>query len=71
MLSIFDNAIIRPILHVRRIDCVITVDQRRHHRLNSMLTQLNQRMLQWFGHAAKRSEGDIIRDLLLPTLPRS
>ncbi len=31
---------------------------------------LVHRRLLWFGHAAGRPEGELIKDLLLPTLPR-
>ncbi len=30
-----------------------------------------QRNLRWFGHAARRREGELIKDLLLPTPPRT
>ncbi len=36
-----------------------------------MLALLVQRMLRWFGHAARRPEGELIKDLLLPTPPRT
>ncbi len=32
---------------------------------------LVQRSLRWFGHAARRPEGELIKDLLLPTPPRT
>ncbi len=30
-------------------------------------TQLAQRRLRWFGHAARRPDGELIKDLLRPT----
>ncbi len=33
------------------------------------IVQLVQRMLRWFGHTARRPEGELIKDPLLPTLP--
>ncbi len=30
-----------------------------------------QRKLRWFGYAARRPEGELIKDLLLPTPPRT
>ncbi len=33
--------------------------------------QLVQRWLRWFGHAARRPEGELIKDLLLSTPPRT
>ncbi len=35
--------------------------------LTSTSSQLVQRRLRWFGHAARRPNGEMIRDLLLPT----
>ncbi len=32
---------------------------------------LVQRRLRWFGHIARRPEGELIKDLLLPTPPRT
>ncbi len=32
---------------------------------------LVQRRLRWFSHAARRREGELIKDLLLPTPPRT
>ncbi len=36
-----------------------------------MAFQLVQRRLLWFGHAARRPDGELIKDLLLPTPPRT
>ncbi len=41
------------------------------HRLTSIPAQLVQVRLRWFGHAARRPEGELIKDLLLPTPPRT
>ncbi len=54
---------------MRRGDCVPTVEMRRRLRLTSTPAQLAQRF-RWFGHAARRPEGELIKDLLLPTPPR-
>ncbi len=36
-----------------------------------MYALLVQRRIRWFGHAARRPEGELIKDLLLPTPPRT
>ncbi len=69
MLEVFDNDSIRCILHVRRRDCVLSVEQRRRLSLTSLPALLVQRRLRWFGHATRRPEGELIKDLLLPTPP--
>ncbi len=71
MLEIFDNDSIRRILRVRRRDCVPSVELRRRLCLTSTPTLLMQRRLRWFGHAARRPEGELIKDILLPTPPRT
>ncbi len=71
MLEVFDNDIIRRILRVRRKDCVPPVELRRRLCLTSIPPLLVQRRLRWFGHAARRLEGELIKDLLLPTPPRT
>ncbi len=40
-----------------------------HLRLTSILVQLVQRRLRWFGHATRGPNGELIKDLLLPTSP--
>ncbi len=70
MLEVFDNDSIRRILRVRRRDCVPSVELRRRLYLTSIPALLVQRRLRWFGHAARRPEGELIKDLLLPTPPR-
>ncbi len=35
------------------------------------LSTLRSPTLRWFGHATRRPEGELIKDLLLPTLPRT
>ncbi len=67
----FDNGSIRRILRVRRSDCVPSVELRRRLCLTSIATLLVQRRLRWFEHAARRPEGELIKDLLLPTPPRT
>ncbi len=71
MLEVFDNDRIRRILRVRRRGCVPSVELRRRLCLTSILALLVQRRLRWFGHAARRPEGKLIKDLLLPTPPRT
>ncbi len=71
VLEVFDNDSIRRILRVRRRDCVPSVELRRRPSLASILALLVQRRLRFFGHAARRPEGELIKDLLLPTPPRT
>ncbi len=59
----------RRILHVGHRVCVSTVELRLHLRLTSLPVQVVQRRLRWVGHAERRYEGEVIRDLLLPTPP--
>ncbi len=68
MLEAFDND---SILRVRRRDCVPFVELRHHLCLTSMPALLVQRRLRWFGHATRRPGGELIKDLLLPTPPRT
>ncbi len=63
MLEVFDNDSIRRILRRRRRDCAPSVVLR---RLTCMPKLLVQRGLLWFGHATRRPEGELIKDLLLP-----
>ncbi len=67
MLTISDND---SILHVGRKDCVPWVELRRRLFLTSIPALLMQRRLRWFGHAARRPIGELIKALLLPTSPR-
>ncbi len=71
MLEVFDNDSIRRILRVRRRNCVPSVELRRRLSLTSIPALLVQRRFRWFGHAARRPEGELIKDLLLPTPPRT
>ncbi len=71
MLEVFGNDSIWRILRVRRTDCVPSVELRRHLCLTSITTLLVQGSLRWFGHAARRPECELIKDLLLPTPPRT
>ncbi len=41
------------------------------YAIKNHLFALLQRRRLWFGHAARRPEGDLIKDLLLPTPPRT
>ncbi len=65
-MAALDNDSIRRSLHVRRRDCVPSVEQWRRLRLTSI--PLVQRRLRWFGNAARRPDGDLNKDLLLPKL---
>ncbi len=69
MLAVFGNDSIRYNLHVRRRDFVPSVEQRRRLYLTSIPTLLVQRRLRWFCHAARRPEGELIKDRLLPKPP--
>ncbi len=70
MLEVYNNGSIHRILHVRRRGCVPVAELRRHLRLTSIPTLLVQRRFRWIGHAARRPEGELIKDPLLPTPPR-
>ncbi len=48
-----------------------SVELRRRLCRTSFPVQLVQRRLSWFGHAVRRPEGELIKDLLLPTPPRT
>ncbi len=65
MSEFFDNNCTRRILRVRPRDCVPSVELCRHLCLTSIPTLLMQRRIRWFGRAARRPEGELIRDLLL------
>ncbi len=71
VLAVYGNDSIRYNLHLRRRDCVPSVELRRRLYLTIMSTLLVQRRPRWFGHAAKRPEGELIKDLLLPKPPRT
>ncbi len=71
ILEVFDNASMRRILRVRRRDCVPPVELRRRFCLTSKTALLVQTRPRWFGHAARRPEGELIKDLLVPTPPRT
>ncbi len=47
------------------------MELRRHLSLTSIPALLVQRRLRRFGHVARRLEGELIKDLLLPTPPRT
>ncbi len=48
-----------------------SVELCRRLSLTSIPALLVQRRLRWFGHAARRPEGELIKELLLPTPPRT
>ena len=62
----FDNYCLRYILRSRRIDRVPTTTLRRHLNFCPLPHILLQRRLRWFGHAARRPQGELIRDVFLP-----
>ncbi len=70
-MEVFDYDSIHRILLIRRRDCVPSLEMRRPLSLKSILALLVQRILHWFGRAARRHEGELIKDLLLPTPPRT
>ncbi len=57
-------------VHIRR-QAVPSVELHRRLCLTSIPALRVQRRLHWFGHAARRAEGELIKDLLLPTPPRT
>ncbi len=71
MLEVLENGSIHVIPRARRGDCVPYVELRRYLRLSSILALFVQRRLHWFGLASRRPEGELIKDLLLPTPPRT
>ena len=65
-LEVFDNDCFRYILRCRRIDRVSTTTLHRRLNLRPLPPVLLQRRLRWFEHAARRPEGELIRNVLLP-----
>ncbi len=59
------------LLAVWRRDCVPSVELRRRLSLTRAPALVMQRRLRWFGHAARRPKGELIKDLRLPTSPRT
>ncbi len=53
---------INRILHMRRRECVITVELHRHLHPTDIHGQLAQRRLHWYGYAARHPDGELIRD---------
>ncbi len=62
MLEAYGNDSIRRSLQVRCRDCVPSVELRRRLSLTSIPALLVQRKLRWFGNAAKRPDGKLIKD---------
>ncbi len=56
----------RRILRVRRRGCVPSMELRRRLCLTSIPALLMQRRLRWFGHAARRPEGELIKTFSFP-----
>ncbi len=69
LLKVFEHDSIRRIIRVRRRERVPCVELRRRFCLTSIPALLVQRRLRWFGHATRRPEGELIKDLLLPIPP--
>ncbi len=69
MLTDFDKDIIFRILHVRSRDCVLLVELWCHLCLTIIPALLVQRRLRWFGKAARRPDGELMKGLLLPKPP--
>ncbi len=68
ILGIFDNGSIRRILHVRRGDCVPSVELRRNLCLTSIPALLTQSR---FGQAERHPDSELITNLLLSTPRRT
>ncbi len=71
MLEFFDNGSRYRIRRVKRRYCVPSVELRRRLCFSCIPALLVQRRLLWFGHAARRPDGELVMDLLLPTPPRA
>ncbi len=68
MLEVFDNDSIRRILRVRHRDIrVPSKELRRRLCLTGIPTLLVRIRLRWFGRAARRPEGELIKDRLART----
>ncbi len=67
ILEVFNNDSIRRILRVSQRDCVPSVEVACRLCLTGIPAPLVQRRLRCFGHAARRPEGELIKNLLLPT----
>ena len=65
-LEVFDNDCLRYILRCCRIDREPTTTLRRRLNLHPLPHVLLHCHLRWFGHAAQRPEGELIRDVFLP-----
>ncbi len=61
-LEVFDNDCLRRILGRRRLDRVPCAVFRRQLHIRALPPVLLQRRLSWFGHAARRPAGEIIRE---------
>ncbi len=61
MLVVFDHDIIHFILHVRRSDCLSSLEPLRHRRFTRIPAQHVQRRLFWFGHAVRHPDGDLLK----------
>ncbi len=69
-LEVFDNDCLRRIRgRRRRLDRVPCAVLRRQLHLRAVPPVLLQRRLRWFGHAARRLAGEIIREVINPEPP--
>ncbi len=65
-LEVFDNDYLRRILGRCRLDHKPCAVLPRQLQLRALPPMLLQRRLRWFGHAARRPAGEIIREVLNP-----
>ncbi len=63
-LMVFGKGCLRRILGCRRQDRIPCVALRHRLQLRALLPVLLQRRLRWFGHAARRPAGEIIRKVI-------
>ncbi len=62
MLEVFDNDSTHRILHIRRRDSVPSLELWRRICFTSIPALVVQRRLRCFGHAARRPDGELIKD---------
>ncbi len=68
-LEVFDSDCLRRILGRRRRDRVPCEVLRHRLHLRALTPMFLQRRLRWFGHAARRPAGLIVRDVIDPVPP--
>ncbi len=67
--EVSDNDCLRRLLGRRSLDRVPCAVFRRQLHLRALPPVLLQRRLRWFGHAARRPAGEIIREVINPEPP--